>query len=71
MPTELSERIRRNVHNNMDGWIVRLMTEAADEIDRLSDVRDAAFNAVNDVPGVKSVWVEELRGALLRSKTAR
>jgi hypothetical protein len=33
--SELSDRIRRNVHSNMDGWIVRLMTEAADELDRI------------------------------------
>ena len=71
MLTELSERIRLSIHNNMDSWIVRLMTEAADEIDRLSDVREAAFNAVNDAPGVKSEWMDELRGALLRAKVTR
>ena len=34
--SELSERIRRNMHDNLDGWIVRLMKEAADELERLN-----------------------------------
>lgn len=31
--SELSERIRRNVHGNLDGWIQRLFIEAADKLD--------------------------------------
>ncbi len=33
--SELSERIRRNITPNLDGWLKRLLTEAADDIDRL------------------------------------
>lgn len=33
--SELSERIRRNTTPNLDGWMKRLMTEAADELERL------------------------------------
>lgn len=33
--SELSERIRRNMTDNLEGWMKRLMKEAADDIDRL------------------------------------
>lgn len=34
--SELSERIRRNVHDNMDGWVQRLLIEAADKLDSVT-----------------------------------
>jgi len=49
--SELSERIRRNMTPNLDGWMRRLMSEAADELERLERmVRHASDQGVTFPP---------------------
>jgi hypothetical protein len=44
--SELSERIRRNVHANLEGWVQRLLIEAADELERLEAVNTLNGNLI-------------------------
>ena len=46
--SELSERIRRNMTPNLDGWLKRLMAEAADELERLEAVNTLNENLVRE-----------------------
>lgn len=46
--SELSERIRRNMTPNLDGWIKRLMLEAADELERLEAVNTLNGNLIRE-----------------------
>lgn len=47
MITELSERIRRNTHSDLDGWAVRLFAEAADEIERQRELLAEAAGLIS------------------------
>ena len=57
--SELSERIRRNMTPNLDGWMLRLMEEAASDIERRELEREemvAGFSAATRGMDHKAVF---------------
>ena len=66
--SELSERIRRNVHGNLEGWVQRLLVEAADENERLHN----ALNGLGEVTGERlKITRQQEREACARTAEAK
>ena len=60
--TELSERIRRNTTPNLDGWIKRLLTEAATEIERLHALVESRTDGLANMQRHRDQWRSFCKG---------